>query len=102
MLKYCMKVHEENRHFVCIFLHLCTAGERGVCKKLPKVLNNYLFDLVYCLQFFISYMTYWQSFSTIFQMIQCGFGFLNIIEMRNRKQSYICVANLMVMIYSSL
>lgn len=64
-LKYCMKVHKENRHFVYIFLHLYTAGERGECKKLPKVLNNYLFDLMYCLQLFISYMTYWQYYLSI-------------------------------------
>lgn len=60
-----MKVHRENRHFVYIFLHLCTAGERREFKKLPKVLNNYLFDLVYCLQLFISYTTYWQSYLSI-------------------------------------
>lgn len=44
------------------FLH---SRERGECKKLPNVLNYYLFDLVHCLQLFISCMTYWQYYLSI-------------------------------------
>lgn len=83
-----------------IFLCVCKQLEKEEIKK-KNFLNNWIIIFFFfCLGVFSSafYLLYalLALFQSVFSSGTMWFCFLNIIEVWNRKQSYICLANLIV------